>query len=235
MDSHQSDGKLNPRFSSFWKGKDKGKQAAPEGSATANDNQKQPAAVDIKLYNDGDRTLGRYKEAAIILDKAIKSNKGPWKSLDVPDISGEPESFDDIQFRNKLNGVLDSWENSVKDRAGWGKVVRHAVETVFTALSPFAKNALNIANNSQSVQIVHISFPNRWPDWGDESLRFAVLRSPSSCNCNYTLTGYIDDRLPIKRLRGRMMFPKFSTTFANNLNNSISLGKSLKKSHTAIR
>ena len=131
--------------------------------------------------------------------------------------------------------MLDSWEKSVKDRDGWGKVLRHAVETVFTTLSPFAKNSLSIANNAQSVEIVPISFANPWLDWGDESIRFAVLRSPGSCNCNHTLTIYIDDTLPIRRLQERMTFAKLSTTFANNSSNSISLGKSLKKSHSAIQ
>ena len=108
---------------------------APQG------NQSQTSQVSNTDYNDRQLAQIRYKEAADRLKEAIKIRKGPWRSFDFEELSGEPEGFDDSQFKNKINAVLISRESSINDRKGWSKFT-YAVECVFTAFSPFAKNFL---------------------------------------------------------------------------------------------
>jgi hypothetical protein len=111
------------------------------------DDQGQTSHVD---YNDEQRARNRYKDAADQLKEAIKARKDTWGSFDFDELSGEPEGFDDSQFKTKINAVLTSREASIKDKAGWSKLT-YAVERVFTACSPFAKNCLIVAKNAQSV------------------------------------------------------------------------------------
>ena len=73
-----------------------------------------------------------------------------WGSFDFEELSNEPEGFDDLQFKNKINAVFVSRETSIKDRKGWSKFT-YAVECVFTALSPLAKNFLMTIKDAQSV------------------------------------------------------------------------------------
>jgi hypothetical protein len=97
-------------------------------------------------YDDRQRAQNRYEEAAAELKEVIKRQKG----LDFEDLSSGPEGFDDSQFKKKLNAILTARESSIKDPKGWSKFT-HAVECVFTAFSPFAKNFLTVAQNAQSV------------------------------------------------------------------------------------
>ena len=46
--------------------------------------------------------------------------------------------------------MLAARESSIKDRKGWSTFT-YAVECVFTALSPFAKNFLTVAKDAQAV------------------------------------------------------------------------------------
>jgi hypothetical protein len=84
-------------------------------------------------------------------EKPLKISKGSWLSFDLEELSSEPEGFDDSQLKNKINAMLISQETLIKDRKGWSKFT-YAVECVFTAFSPFAKNFLPIANNAQAVR-----------------------------------------------------------------------------------
>ena len=123
----------------------------PSPTTTATSSQgNQTSQVVNNDYNDRQRAQIRYKEAADQLKEAIKIRKGPWGSFDFEELSGEPEGFDDSQFKNKINAILISRETSIKDRKGWSKFT-YAVECVFTAFSPFAKNFLMVAKNAQSV------------------------------------------------------------------------------------
>ena len=123
----------------------------PSPTTTATSSQgNQTSQVVNNDYDDRQRAQIRYKEAADQLKEAIKIRKGSWGSFDFEELSGEPEGFDDSQFKNKINAVLISRETSIKDRKGWSKFT-YAVECVFTAFSPFAKNFLMVAKNAQSV------------------------------------------------------------------------------------
>jgi hypothetical protein len=97
-------------------------------------------------YDDRQCAKNRYEEAAAELKEAIKRQKG----LDFEDLSSGPEGFDDSLVKKKLNAILTTRESFIKDRKGWSKFT-HAVECVFTAFSPFAKNFLTVAQNAQSV------------------------------------------------------------------------------------
>jgi hypothetical protein len=101
-------------------------------------------------YNDRQRAQTRYKEAASKLREAIKTCKGSCGSFDFGDFDDESEAFDDSEFKNKINSILTLRETLIKDRKGWSTLT-YAVECVFTAFSPFAKNFLTVAKNIQSV------------------------------------------------------------------------------------
>ena len=132
----------------------KGREAitSPQG-----DQSEIPQAADE--YNDRQQAQIRYKEAADRLKEAIKIRKGAWDFFDFEELSGEPEGFDDAQFKNKINAVFISRETSIKDRKGWSKFT-YTVECVFTAFSPFAKNFLVIATNAQSVMLLSLACVN---------------------------------------------------------------------------
>lgn len=123
-------------------------------AATSSQNNQSQACQPLNNnYDDRQRAQIRYKEAATELNEAIKIRKGLWGSFDLEELSGEPEGLDDAQFKNKINETLISRETSIKDRKGWSKFT-YAVECVFTALSPFAKSFLQVANNAQSVNAI---------------------------------------------------------------------------------
>jgi hypothetical protein len=143
---NQGTGGRFKRLASRWKGR-----VTPAPITTATSSQtNQTSQVVSDDYNDRQRVQSRYKEAAIQLKDAIKIRKGPWGSFDFEELSGEPEGFDDAQFKNKINAALISRETSIKDRNGWSKFT-DAIERVFTAFSPFAKNFLTVAKNADAV------------------------------------------------------------------------------------
>ena len=108
-------------------------------------------------YNDRQLALNRYRKAVDQLKEAIKIRKGSWGSPDFEELNDEPEGFDDSQFKNKINAILISREWSIKDRKGWSKFT-NAVECVFTALSPLAKNFLMATKDAQSVMPFSLVF-----------------------------------------------------------------------------
>jgi hypothetical protein len=102
-------------------------------------------------YGDRQRAVERYREAAQLLTQSIKASHGyEWGSFEFPDLSGEPEDFNDSQFRDKINEALISRRRTVKDQNAWD-ICRQTALSVFSALSPFAKNFLKIAKDGQSV------------------------------------------------------------------------------------
>ena len=134
------------RLASKLKGREKPPPTTP--AASSQDNQT-PQAQNTD-YNDRELALTRYKKAANQLKEAIKFQKGSWSAFVFDDLSDEFDNDNDLQFKNKINTILVSRESSVKDKKGWAKFM-YAVECVFTALSPFAKNFLTATQGAQSV------------------------------------------------------------------------------------
>lgn len=103
-------------------------------------------------YVDSQRTKDRYLQAAEFLHQAVKGlrEEQHWESFKFPDLSGEPENFDDAHFRDRINLALDSRKTAIRDQTFWTKC-KNTVECIFAASSPFAKNFLMIAKEAQSV------------------------------------------------------------------------------------
>ena len=126
-----------------------GETPSPKTTATSSQDSQASQAINTD-YNDRQLALNRYRKAVDQLKEAIKIRKGPWDASDFEELNDEPEGFDDSQFKNKINAILISREMSIKDRKGWSKFT-YAVECVFTALSPLAKNFLMATKGAQSV------------------------------------------------------------------------------------
>lgn len=142
--------KTRRTFASLFK---RHESTTPHDMSTQNSNDQSPISDDVETDSgDRRRAKARYKEAASLLEQSIKNCDGYWGSFDFQDLSGEPEEFDDSQFRNKINMALATRETSIRDRTTWSKC-KYTVECVFTALSPFAKNFLMIAKEVQSVSL----------------------------------------------------------------------------------
>ena len=122
---------------------------SPATSPTSSQDNPASEAVDDD-YNDRQKALNRYRTAADQLKEAIKIRKGHWGSFDFEELSGKPEGFNDLQFKNKINGILILRETSIENIKGWSKFM-YAVECVLTTFSPFAKNFLMDAKDAQSV------------------------------------------------------------------------------------
>jgi hypothetical protein len=108
------------------------------------------SASSVEAYGDRERTLERYREATKLLEDTVKGRGKEWGVFDFPELTGEPESFDDSGFEDKIDTVLRARRDAVKDRTALGKC-GHALQRAFTAFSPFAKNFLTIASQGQSV------------------------------------------------------------------------------------
>jgi hypothetical protein len=110
-----------------------------------------PATTDANA-GDRQRTITKYLAAINRLEETVKAYEG-WGAFDFPELTGEPENFDDSLFREKISAVIDARKNDIKDQTAWAKCM-HAVQCAFTAFSPFAKNFLVIAKEAQQVIIV---------------------------------------------------------------------------------
>jgi len=112
-------------------------------------------------YGDRQRTNERYLEAVALLQYEVKARQehGDFQSFDFLELIGEPEQFNDSQFREKINLAMEARRGAIKDQGAWSKC-KNAVECIFVALSPFAKNFLSIAQNAQSVLHTLMCFLN---------------------------------------------------------------------------
>jgi hypothetical protein len=100
---------------------------------------------------DRRRATTRYLQAAKALEGVVNGCKSQWGSFNFPELKGEPLNPTDLQFKRRIDTVLEAQKGGLKDQAAWEKC-KHAIQCVFSALSPFAKNFLAIAANAQSVQ-----------------------------------------------------------------------------------
>jgi len=181
MQNQRTEGRFK-RLTSNWRGR---RARRPNTATTPPQDHRSQTQVANTDYNDRHLVQIRYEEAANSLKEAIKIRKGSWGPFDFEELSGEPEGFDDSQFKNKINAVFLSREASIKDRKGWSKFT-HAVECIFTAFSPFAKNFLVIAQTAQSVispePCLIYSYSNRHIDTCSESIRLNLRWSLSVNN-----------------------------------------------------
>ena len=101
-------------------------------------------------YGDRARTEERYFQAFTLLKQAIQGHQGSWGSFEFEELSGEPSRFDDPLFKTKINAALESRQKAIENKSLCTKS-SEIIESIYTALSPLAKNLLQIAINAQSV------------------------------------------------------------------------------------
>ena len=99
---------------------------------------------------DRQRTKARYREAAKLLEEAVKGRESQWGKFEFPELVGELEDFDVSEFKDNINSILEKRKGDVQDDTAWRKC-EHAIQCFFTAFSPFAKNFLSIAKGAQAV------------------------------------------------------------------------------------
>jgi hypothetical protein len=99
-------------------------------------------------YDDQRRATRRYIEAVRILEEALQEHGSPGAAFD--ELSGEPRSYSDSLFRERINATLEAQRNRVQDDSILERC-KHTIQCAFTAFSPFAKNFLNIAKEALSV------------------------------------------------------------------------------------
>jgi hypothetical protein len=129
-----------------------GRKKEPLESKTTSVQNAVPA---IEVSPDRRRTMERYQQAAKLLEDAVNGRGDTWGGFDVSLLDGEPEDFNDSQFRDKVNAVLDARKDTVESRSAWTKCCR-TFQCAFVAFSPFAKNFLAIAKEAQSVCPVYL-------------------------------------------------------------------------------
>lgn len=136
--------KPNP-LSAFFKRKPQTPTSTLPSEPTSNT---KPSAIQDSL--DVKLTKARYLEANKILRKAVNDCGNQWGTFDFMDINRNLEYVHDSQLKNKIDMMLELYKDKVKDHRALGKC-RHAIQSYFTAFSPFAKNLLKIAKESSAV------------------------------------------------------------------------------------
>jgi hypothetical protein len=145
---HTAKTRKRDRFTSLFNWMVMSSQVDPQ-TASSGANQQSTAATEESL--DRRMTKRRYVESARALQDAVQG-RTEWGSFEFPSLHGEPENFNDSQFSDRIHQTLEAQRNSINDQMIWGKC-RQAVQSIFTALSPFAKNFITIAQQGQSVSI----------------------------------------------------------------------------------
>jgi len=152
MDSGQNPPRRHRISTIFRRREQTQRTASPQPTSAQTDDslaQSPHPSSDAKT-GDGQRTRTRYFDSAKLLEDAVKANDQKWGSFHFPELKGEPEDFDDSQFREKINNIMDARKNDINDETAWAKC-KHAVQCAFTAFSPFAKHFLTIAKEVQAV------------------------------------------------------------------------------------
>ena len=98
---------------------------------------------------DTERTRLRYVEAVKLLDDAVKGS--PWGFFGFPELKGEPQEFDDPEFREKINFAMEARKSSVDNLTAWWKC-KDAVGHFCKSFSPFAKNFLAVTKDASAVK-----------------------------------------------------------------------------------
>ena len=152
MDSGQKPPRRHHISTIFRRREQTQRTASPQPTSAQTDDslaQSPHPSSDAKT-GDGQRTRTRYFDSAKLLEDVVKANNDKWGSFHFPELKGEPEDFDDSQFREKINNIMDARKNDINDETAWAKC-KPAVQCAFTAFSPFAKHFLTIAKEVQAV------------------------------------------------------------------------------------
>jgi hypothetical protein len=111
----------------------------------------QIAAVELDPSGDQERTEGRYKEAVEQLKNSIRLPRKNWETFEILDFKNLADVTDPIyQLREDIKKTLDARKDAFKDQSFWSKSKR-ITERIFTAISPFAKNFLFVAQQGSNV------------------------------------------------------------------------------------
>jgi hypothetical protein len=109
------------------------------------------APMDVDTIN----SLQRYEESKSRLKESLKFRRKEWGLFEFPELDAMPEEQDSPKLQIEISKILDARKNSVADGTTWSKA-KAAIEHVFKALSPFAKNFLMVAKEGQSVLLCPI-------------------------------------------------------------------------------
>ena len=127
-----------------------GRKRKASEPAAAKDKKPRPPVVTES--HDRQRAVTGYLAAVEALQKAVQGRHNHWELFAFPSLKlkGELEDLDAAQFKQKLNEVFEARENTMKNRERLAQC-GHALASIFTAFSPFAKIFLAIAKDAQSV------------------------------------------------------------------------------------
>jgi hypothetical protein len=131
-----------------------------------------PPHVDrTDLSGDREKTEKRYREAVEQLNKSVKLPRKNWEVFDIPDFKNLADVNNPIpQLQEDIKKTLDAKKEAFNDPSFWSKSKR-LTETIFTAITPFAKNVLLVAKEGSNVfpvakklfaDLVDCSFKSIW-------------------------------------------------------------------------
>jgi hypothetical protein len=107
------------------------------------------------VLSETHRTLERYKKAIERIKKALELRREEWEQFELSGFDSLPHvgetDFKSLQFQ--IDKVLDSRNKASQNRSKWQKS-KDLVEQCFTALAPFMKNVLSIAQ--QAAQVIYL-------------------------------------------------------------------------------
>ena len=84
-----------------------------------------------------------------LLEDALKGRNENWGNFEIPKLEGELENVNPKEFKEKLEGLCQSYSQKRKRKAL--AQCAYAIECCFTAFSPFAKNFLSIGKEAAQV------------------------------------------------------------------------------------
>jgi len=128
------------------------KQISNESGIADSDKSAQQDPLGEPASKDTQRTKERYVEAVGKLQKAVNKQKrqGGWNPGEFDSLTGEPASYKDLEFRQKLEEVLEIKPSKVGDGTLWERgrgILRYLCHT----LAPFAKTFLIISKEGSTV------------------------------------------------------------------------------------
>jgi hypothetical protein len=110
-----------------------------------------PPADRTDLSGDRETTEKRYREAVEQLKKSVKLPRKNWEAFDIPDFKNLCDVNNPIpQLQEDIKKTLDAKKEAFNDPSFWSKSKR-VTETIFTAITPFAKNVLLVAKEGSNV------------------------------------------------------------------------------------